>query len=298
MPTRFNNEKTILNLSVWAGVVIAISEILMSFYTKSQAVLMDSVFDTAEIIVSALFLALLPLIYKPATEKMPYGYTQVESVFMLIKGSMLVVITFNLIKDNINIIIHGGSKVDSVLIGGFELVLGIISIILLRIFRSLNRNLSSPVVESEITSWKIDVYCCLGVSLALLSQKLFDNTSLNWISLYIDQVVAIIIGICMIPQPIKMVLNSLRSIILISPKEDKVNFIKDIIDYEIKGYNYEVTFYDIVQTGRKIWVEIYIKNEERVIRVDQLKEMRQKIKTELLKEIDDIYVELTPDLDL
>lgn len=298
MPTRFNNEKTILNLSVWAGVVIAILEILMSFYTKSQAVLMDSVFDTAEIIVSGLFLALLPLIYKPATEKMPYGYTQIESVFMVIKGSMLVVITFNLIVENINIIIHGGSRVNSVLIGCFELGLGIISIILLRVFSRLNKNLSSPVVESEIISWKIDVYCCLGVSLALLSQKLFDNTSLNWISLYIDQIVAIIIGICMIPQPIKMVLNSLRSIVLISPKEETVNVIKDIIDYEIKGYNYEVTFYDIVQTGRKIWVEIYIKNEERVIRIDQLKEMRQKIKAELLKEIEDIYVELTPDLDV
>lgn len=298
MPTRFNNEKTILNLSVWAGVVIAILEILMSFYTKSQAVLMDSVFDTAEIIVSGLFLALLPLIYKPATEKMPYGYAQIESVFMVIKGSMLVVITFNLIVENINIIIHGGSRVNSVLIGCFELGLGIISIILLRIFSRLNKNLSSPVVESEIMSWKIDVYCCLGVSLALLSQKLFDNTSLNWISLYIDQIVAIIIGICMIPQPIKMVLNSLRSIVLISPKEETVNVIKDIIDYEIKGYNYEVTFYDIVQTGRKIWVEIYIKNEERVIRIDQLKEMRQKIKAELLKEIEDIYVELTPDLDV
>lgn len=298
MPTRFNNEKTILNLSVWAGVVIAILEILMSFYTKSQAVIMDSVFDTAEIIVSGLFLALLPLIYKPATEKMPYGYTQIESVFMVIKGSMLVVITFNLIVENINIIIHGGSRVNSVLIGCFELGLGIISIILLRVFSRLNKNLSSPVVESEIISWKIDIYCCLGVSLALLSQKLFDNTSLNWISLYIDQIVAIIIGICMIPQPIKMVLNSLRSIVLISPKEETVNVIKDIIDYEIKGYNYEVTFYDIVQTGRKIWVEIYIKNEERVIRIDQLKEMRQKIKAELLKEIEDIYVELTPDLDV
>lgn len=290
-------EKIILNLSTWSGGLIAVIELVMAWYSSSQAVLMDGIFDSSEVLVSAAFLIMLPFIYKKETEKMPYGYAQLESIFILIKGSMLTVITINLIYENIQIILQGGNQVDSMLIGIFELAVCIFSIFVLGLISRINHEVNSQVVKAEIISWKIDAACCFGVSAAFLVQIFLKNTVFFWMGKYIDQIVAIIIAVIMLPQPMKMVWESLKSIILIAPGEEIVTMIKKIVNDELLETPYQVTFYDIVQTGRKIWVNIYIKSEDDIVYINQIKMLREKMKKRLQIQIADISVEITPDLD-
>ena len=53
------------------------------------------------------------LLYKPVTEKHPYGYAQVESLFLLVKYSVLLALTCNLMIENIKLLLHGGHDVDA-----------------------------------------------------------------------------------------------------------------------------------------------------------------------------------------
>ena len=48
----------------------------------------------------------------------------------------------------------------------------------------------------------------------------------------------------------------------------------------MKDYPYEVTFLDVIQTGRKIWVEVYIGNQTDVIHISILHQVRDEIKQE------------------
>lgn len=297
MKKKMKLEKIILILSTLAGGVIAGIELIMAWYSGSQAILMDGIFDTSEVIVSALFLVMLPFIYRKETEKMPYGYAQLESIFILVKGSMLTVITIKLIYENVKMMISGGSQVDSLSIGTFELAVCAISIVILWIIIRWNKGVNSQVVKAEIISWKLDVSCCFGVSMAFLSQIFLARTSFGWIGNYIDQVIAIVIACMMLPQPIKMVWQALRSIILIAPEEDTLDTIKEVVRKELDPSPYEASGYDIVQTGRKIWVEVYIKNKENILYFSQVKELKCNISKKLQKDIQDISVEIMPDLD-
>ncbi len=290
-------EKIILNLSTWSGGLIAVIELMMAWYSRSQAVLMDGIFDSSEVLVSAAFLIMLPFIYKKETEKMPYGYAQLESIFILIKGSMLTVITLDLIYENIKMILNGGNQVDSMLIGIFELVICVFSIVVLGLILKINHGVNSQVVKAEIVSWKIDAACCFGVSAAFLVQVFLKNTVFVWMGRYIDQVVAIIIAVVMLPQPMKMVWESLKSIILIAPGEEIIAMIKKIVDEELQGTPYDASFYDIVQTGRKIWVEVYIVSRNDYIYIHQIRKLKQQINMKLQTQIADISVEITLDLD-
>ena len=78
-------EKIILKISLYAGMAFVVVELLMSLWSNSQAILMDAVFDAAELIVIGLSLFLTPLFYQPVSEKKPYGYSQFESVFIIVK---------------------------------------------------------------------------------------------------------------------------------------------------------------------------------------------------------------------
>lgn len=294
---RMLNETHILRFSVGAGLVIAVLEVILSFTTKSQAILMDGVFDTAEGIVAGLFVLLLPLLYKPETEKMPYGYAQLESIFMIVKGSALASITIGLIIDNVRIMMAGGRSVNSFVVGTFELFLCAFSIVVLSFLRRMNKHMNSLVVDAEILSWKIDIFCCLGVGLAFIFEIFLKGTSVAFVCQYVDQVVAIVLALFMLPQPIKMVIDSLRSIVLLAPKEEIVKRIKEVANKKVEGTGTEITFCDCVQTGRQIWVDIYVKNKDNILNVAYLKELRTHILENLQEEIEDIHLDITLDLD-
>ncbi|MFR5076493.1 MAG: hypothetical protein ACLTDX_00040 [[Clostridium] innocuum] len=55
-------------------------------------------------------------------------------------------------------------------------------------------------------------------------------------------------------------------------------------------------FYNIIQTGRKLWVEIYIRNDTNMINVTQLAAIQKQLSSSLQDIYDDVYVEITPDI--
>ena len=90
-------EKIILRISLYAGMAFVVVELLMSLWSNSQAILMDAVFDAAELIVIGLSLFLTPLFYQPVSEKKPYGYIFMAlTVIFLLFGAYIV---YTLIRD-------------------------------------------------------------------------------------------------------------------------------------------------------------------------------------------------------
>ena len=212
-------EKIILRISLYAGMAFVVVELLMSLWSNSQAILMDAVFDAAELIVIGLSLFLTPLFYQPVSEKKPYGYSQFESVFIIVKGFMLISVTLGLITSNIQILLQGGRHVDHGQISAFEFVLAFLSLLVLLLMRHFHKKTASPTVEAEIYGWKVDFLCSIGIALAFFAQIFLADTPAKKIAPYFDQIVAIVIALFMLPQPVKMIADAFRSIFLFAPKE-------------------------------------------------------------------------------
>ena len=107
-------EKRILRLSFMGSVFFILAEGVMAWYTHSHSLWTDCLFDSADLVMIGPFMVLVPLLYKPVTEKHPYGYAQVESLFLLVKYSVLLALTCNLMVENIKLLFHGGHEVDAV----------------------------------------------------------------------------------------------------------------------------------------------------------------------------------------
>lgn len=296
MNEKLHNEKNLMNLTLAAGVVFAILEVGMAIISNSQAVLMDSIYDGAEAIVLALMVFFIPLLYKPVSEKKPYGYAQLESLFLLGKGGMLFAVTIGLIIGNIQMMANGGNRIDHGLIGWFELILALLSLLILLILLYKNRKVSSPLIEAELMAWKIDVFSSIGVGLAFFASTLLKDTAIAGFTVYIDQVIAIIIAMIMLPQPYHMMKDALKSLILFAPKREVTDEIKEIIDTEFERYSYETTFYDIIQTGRKTWIEVYIRSKTNMINVEQLQMIKRTVEEELREEYEEVDVQISPDI--
>lgn len=215
-------EKRILLLSFISGLFFVAAELIYAVYSHSQSTLMDALYDASELIFIVLILFLTPLFHKPVSEKRPYGFFQVESFFILVKNIMLTSVTVSVLADVIESLLSGGNNINKGQVSLFQFIVGLVSLGIFLIMKFMSRNVSSPTVKAEILGWKIDVAYSIGMSGAFFIATQLKNTPFDFLAPYFDQLVAIFIMILMIPESIKMLMETFRELFLFSPDKKQL----------------------------------------------------------------------------
>ncbi|MCI7061530.1 MAG: cation diffusion facilitator family transporter [Lachnospiraceae bacterium] len=294
--SKMKNEKRIMNISLVGSILFMLSEGIMAYITHSHSLLMDCIFDVTDLIMIGPFLLLVPLLYKPVTEKRPYGFSQVESLFVVIKYSILLAITVRLVWDNILSLLHGGRQVDGGRIAFFELGVCLGCLVIYLLLHYFSRRYASLTIKAEIYIWKLDVISSLGVSVAFFVQMALHHTAYAWMALYVDPLVAIIMACLLLVEPVRMILVNLKSLVLFAPEKHIMEMIRQVAEHHMDKVHYDIEFLDVIQTGRKTWVEIYMTSHNNLINTRILLQLRDEIRDELKKSFDQVYVELIPSL--
>lgn len=272
-------EKQILMMSFFSGLLFAVAEFIFSIYSHSQSALTDAVYDASELVFIALLLFLTPLFHKPVSEKHPYGYFQVESIFVIIKGVMMLSVTMGVSAEVLDSALSGGNSVNNAQISLFQFCLGIASIVIFLIMKRLNRNLSSPTIKTELLGWKLDIIYSLGMSLAFFVSLYLEKTPLGFLTPYFDQIVAVIVMVFMLPESIKVLWDAIKDIFLFSPDQTLMEEIKTLCTPILEEYHFLPVFFDITKTGRHVWIAIYFRIETDSLKVqdfsDALKNLNE-----------------------
>lgn len=285
-------EKTILRLSFVAGLAFALVELIFAIYSHSQSALTDAVYDASELVFIALLLFLTPLFHKPVSEKHPYGYFQLESIFLIVKGVMMLSVTFGVGVEVIESALSGGNPVDDLQVSLFQLCLGVASVVIYVIMRGVNKNSSSPTVEAELMGWRLDIGYSLGMSLAFFASSFLVKTPLAFIAPYFDQIIAVLVMVFMLPESVKMLWSSVRDIFLFSPDEELVEQIKQICTESMEDYAFSPVFFDITRTGRHLWVAVYFKVSSATLAVEQLKKATEEVNQKISSQLEECTCEL------
>ena len=285
-------EKTILRLSFAAGLAFALAELIFAIYSHSQSALTDAVYDASELVFIALLLFLTPLFHKPVSEKHPYGYFQVESIFLIVKGIMMLSVTLGVGVEVIESALSGGNPVDDLQVSLFQLCLGAASVVIYVIMRGVNKNSSSPTVEAELLGLRLDIGYSLGMSLAFFASSFLVKTPLAFIAPYFDQIIAVLVMVFMLPESVKMLWSSVRDIFLFSPDEELVEQIKQTCTESLEHYAFSPVFFDITRTGRHLWVAVYFKVSSDTLAVEQLKKATEEVNQKISSQMEECTCEL------
>lgn len=248
-------------MSFLSGLAFAVVEFIFSIYSHSQSALTDAVYDASELVFIALLLFLTPLFHKPVSEKHPYGYFQVESIFVIIKGVMMLSVTMGVSAEVLDSALSGGNPVNNTQVSMFQFCLGAASILIFLLMKRLSRNLSSPTINAELLGWKLDILYSLGMSLAFFISKYLEKTSLGFISPYFDQIVAVLVMVFMLPESIRVLWGAVKELFLFSPDKEFMDEAKNICNPILEQYHFSPVFFDITKTGRHLWIAVYFKIE-------------------------------------
>lgn len=290
-------EKSAMTISLYGNLFFVIVELVMAIYTGSQAVLLDAVYDGVEFLMLLPSIFLIPLLYQPSNEKHPFGYMQVETIFVVLKGLTMTAVTIGLIFNNINIMLHGGHMLSFQTVAYFELFACVLGIVVSIYLRRKNKILNSPLVTVELEGWQIDSVISLGMTVAFLLPVLVPFSWFQPIVPYLDQIITIVLSLFMITVPIKTVILGVRDLILMPPEEEIVHEIKETVEPIISEYRCSKLYYDIVKTGRKLWISVYITLEKDVISLTRFKMVQNLCIDALAQKYSDFYFELLPDIE-
>lgn len=290
-------EKTAMSVSLYGNMFFVVLEILMAIYTSSQAVLLDAVYDGVEFVMLLPSIFLIPLLYKPSNEKHPFGYMQIESMFVVIKGATMTAVTIGLIINNIEIMFHGGRNIAFGTVAWFELIACIISIGVSLYLKKKNRTMNSPLIDMEINGWNIDSVASLGMSAAFFLPVLLPVEPIQMLRPYLDQIITVVLSLFMLRVPVNAVITGMRDLFLFPPEEKTIEEIKEIIEPILKAYGYQKLYYDIVRTGRKLWISVYITFDRDEVSISRFKIIQKFCIQALAKSYTDFYFELLPDIE-
>ena len=288
-------EKLILKMSFFSGLLFAVLEFIFAIYSHSQSSLTDAVYDTAELVFIALLLFLTPLFHKPISEKRPFGYFQIETIFIIIKGIMMLSVTLGVSAEVLHSVISGGNAVDNGLVSIFQCFLGIASIIIFIAMKHLSSNLSSPTIKAELLGWKLDIAYSLGMSFAFFISLYLEKTPFYFLSPYFDQIVAVIIMVFMLPESIKVLWRAIKDIFLFSPGKELVEKIKILCNPIMEQYHFKPVFYDITKTGRHLWIAVYFQIETDVLAMKDLATALKSVNEVVTAEFEECSCELIPE---
>lgn len=291
---KYKMENKILKLSLTGTIIFTVVEVIAAVLLGSKTVIADSIFDLFDLMLLLPMFILVPFLYKPVSENKPYGFSQIESLLVLLKYTVLLVVVINMIVSNIKILLNGGHTVDAFSVLMYESTLCFFCILMLLFLRHLSRSYSSLMIQSELYLWKVDVVSTLGISVAFLFQLLLANTKLKFIIPYIDSSVAIVVSLFLLKEPVVQIFKTLRELVLFSPEKKIMDEIRIVVKEDIKTYDYSLDFLDVTQTGRKTWIEVYVKSKSDIIKVKDFKNIQEHITKDLENKFDQISVEIIP----
>lgn len=289
-------EKRAIRFSFAGTLFFAVLEFIMFLIIGSRAVLMDFIFDLVDVILAGPFLVLIPLLYKPETERRPYGYGQFESLFIIIKYVGLTFVCMILLIQNVSTIVTGGVNVNANEIFSYESIATVITFLFYIGLNYISKKYQSGIIQAEVYAWKTDVYISLCIAISFLISLLMQNTDLAFLTPYIDPFVATIMTVVLLVNPINKIIRNAKNMLLISVPKEEDDYVRLIAQEELKKAGCEVSFLEVLQIGRKVWIEIYIDLDSDVIRLKVLKQAQNRIKERMKEHFDQFYVEIIPDL--
>ena len=281
---KYKTENKILRLSLGGTITFTVFEIIASFVLGSKTVMTDGIFDLFDLLLLLPMFILVPFLYKPVSEKKPYGFSQIESLLVLVKYIVLLIVVINMITNNITVLLHGGHTVNAT------------NVLMYLVLHYLSRNYSSMIIKSELYLWKVDIVSTLGISVAFLFQIFLTHSPINFIIPYIDSSVAIIVALFLVKEPIVQIIKNLKELVLFSPDQQIMDEIREVVNKDISNYEYSLDFLDVTQTGRKTWIEVYVKSKNDTIKIKDFKKIQEHITKDLIDKFDQIYVEIVPAL--
>lgn len=292
------SENTGLRFSTYSNMLFIALELWISVLSNSRAVLIDGLFDGCETILLIFSIRLMKYLYKPISEKRPIGYSNLEPFYMILKGFLFFVIALLMAASAAGSFVSGGYYVNMDVVFYFEIFAGAYGLFAYFVLKRLNATAKSQILALEIKEWALDIFSSFGTGVAFLLAFLIRFTPLAFLSKYFDQIITLAMVVYILPTPLKAIRKGFKDLFFLSPGEATLDKVKtdacDVI--EANGLSKDQLDFDVVKTGRRLWISIYIEVKDEYVDVNLFKDIHAALEKKYANLADMVDLDIIPDI--
>jgi cation diffusion facilitator family transporter len=293
------NETIGLRFSTYSNLLFIVLELWISYISNSKAVLIDGLFDACETVLLVFSIRIMKYLYKPISEKRPIGYSSLEPFYMILKGLLFCGIAVMMAFNSIESFFSGGYRVNMNIVFYFELFAGLYGIAAYIILRRLNAKAKSQILMLEIKEWNLDIFASLGTGIAFLIALLTRLTPVSFLSNYFDQIVTLAMVVYILPTPLRAMKSGFQELFFLSPSDEILEKVKSTA-VEVAGAHgiaEKMLDFDVVKTGRRLWISVYIAPDDKTVDVGLLRRIHAELEVRYAALADIVDIDVIPDIE-
>ena len=271
-------EASVLRQSMVGAFLLAIWGILISVLSGAGIVLLDGMFNLISAIMTFFSIEIISLVSGRKTREYPLGYFAFESLFIFIKGAAIMILILMALYGSIRTLLSGGRTPELGLMTLYVVFAVLGALVLFFLTRRGFRKTGSEILEAEKASWLINAVISGAIGVAFGITMLIQETQIGWVARYVDQVLVILFSILFVRDPLVLMKNGLKELLLSAPQrefaapfEEKILPMKDRLG--AKDLSLE-----IMKTGRRMWLTVTMDPKGDTITMDAFMKVKQDLK--------------------
>lgn len=280
----FYGERSLLQISVFVALFMAIFGIVWGSLVSSQIIIFDGMYSLVSVMLSLLSLLVAQFIKKSDRMRFPYGKEMLEPVVILIKYAVILLICIVTLLTATVSLLTGGQEtvVGQALIFAFVNTIGCAGVFILLI----KSKKQSGFIQAEANQWKMDTLISSAVLIGFIAAVLISFTRYEYLVPYVDPVMVLLVVGFFLKVPIVEMTKAFREVLEMSPHQSiEAKFKKAITPIENK-YLISESILRIAKVGNKLFIEIDFilgPQSKRVTIADQ-----DKIREEIIQHTGDV----------
>lgn len=271
-------EERVLKRSMAGAFLLAVWGIVMAVISNSGIVLLDGMFNLISAIMTYFSIQIIRLVSGKETREYPLGYFAFESLFIFIKGAAILILILLALYGSIRTMLTGGREPELGLMTLYVVLAVLGCLVLYFITKRGFQKTGSEILEAEKASWLINAVVSGAIGVAFGITMIIQETQIGWVARYVDQILVILFSIFFIRDPLVLMKNGLKEMLLSAPQrefaapfEEKILPLKDQLG--AKDLSLE-----IMKTGRRIWVTVTMDPKGDTISMDAFMKIKQDLK--------------------
>ncbi len=259
-------------ISILANIILAGGKLTVGFFSNSAAILAEGLHSFMDIFSSAVGYIGIKISQKPEDQKHPYGHYKFEVLAGVIITLILLVTGLGIIWEAYKNFLNPEKIEIGYLAFGIMIFSAVINEVMARLKIHFGKKENSIALLSDGLHSRIDVFASLAVLLGLALTK-------YWI--FIDSVLAFLIGLYIIKQSFSLGKEAIDSLLDVSAGEEIEEKIKTIAQTQ----NIEITFLKTQKKGSAVTANLEIKLPSN-LNVEEAIKISNNLREKLIKEIE------------
>lgn len=272
-----------LKLSIYGSIIMAITGILASIFGNSISLLFDAFYTLIAMSISIVGLRIAKLLNTKYSPRFNFGYYSFEPLFVLINGLMMMTLAITLFISSIQSILNGGRIIELAIVTEYLIFSVVLCSSLTLILKYYSKITKSEILKTESINWLLDALISVVVLFVFLMSLWLEKTKYSFLIPYLDPAITIVLIICFVNQPYKLIKSSVLDLLLAAPPKKIIDEINEKLNNIKQKFGFSDVKIFAAKVGRTIILEVdvyYDKNFE-IKTIEALEILKSQLQNEV-----------------